>query len=177
MKFSAGVGTRTEKSSFSKLITQPSPANYQLFEDNFLPSCLHLLPSFRSSERCPQLGGCRPFPRSESSIERIRILVAEQVCHLCDIDIRPVEILARQFLPRLQKQLPESCPVVDRSASARSDRSAQAHAPRPRLGTGPGQQAFKNPFHLLADRTLRTLLFKSAVRVADPAFQATRHCG
>ncbi len=37
MKFSAGVGTRTEKSSFSKLITQPSPANYQLLEDNFLP--------------------------------------------------------------------------------------------------------------------------------------------
>src|ERR1700734_2494028 len=81
----------------------------------FINSCLyflHLLPSFRSSERCPQLGRCRPFPRSESSIERIRVLVAEQVGHLCDIDIRPVEILARQFLARLQKQLTKSRPVV-----------------------------------------------------------------
>ncbi len=49
----------------------------------------------RSFELCPQLGGCRPFPRSESAIKRIRILVAKQVRHLCDIDIRPVEILAR----------------------------------------------------------------------------------
>ena len=54
----------------------------------------------RSFEVCPQLGGCPAFPRSESSIKRIRILVAEQVRHLCDIDIRPVEILARQFLAR-----------------------------------------------------------------------------
>src|SRR5260370_24886529 len=66
----------------------------------------------RSFELCPQLGGCRPFPLSESSIKRIRILVAEQVRHLCDIDIRPVEILARQFLARLQKQLTKSRPVV-----------------------------------------------------------------
>src|ERR1700728_849227 len=66
----------------------------------------------RSFELGPQLGGCRPFPRSESSIKRVRILVAEQVRHLCDIDIRPVEILARQFLARLQKQLTKSRPVV-----------------------------------------------------------------
>src|ERR1700739_1997253 len=66
----------------------------------------------RSFELCPQLRGCRPFPRSESSIKGIRILVAEQVRHLCDIDIRPVEILARQFLARLQKQLTKSRPVV-----------------------------------------------------------------
>src|SRR5580700_4772775 len=66
----------------------------------------------RSFELCPQLGGCRPFPRSESSIKGIRILVAEQVPHLCDIDIRPVEILARQFLARLQKQLTKSRTVV-----------------------------------------------------------------
>jgi len=57
----------------------------------------------RSFELCPQLGGCRPFPCSESSIKRILILVAEQVRHLCDIDIRPVEILARQFLARLSR--------------------------------------------------------------------------
>src|SRR5277367_4891788 len=69
----------------------------------------------RSFELCPQLGGCRPFPRSESSIEGIRILVAEQVRHLRDIDIRPIEVLARQFLPRLQKQLPESCALIDYS--------------------------------------------------------------
>src|SRR5580700_10964547 len=66
----------------------------------------------RSCELCLQLGGCRPFPRSESSIKGIRILVAEQVCHLCDIDMRPVEILARQFLARLQKQPPKSRTVV-----------------------------------------------------------------
>src|ERR1700688_1412586 len=58
-----------------------------------------LLPRFRSSEHCPQLGGCRPFPRSEGSIERIRILVAEQKCHFRDIHLVPIEILARQFLP------------------------------------------------------------------------------
>ena len=78
-------------------------------------SCLHLLSSFRFPERCPQLGGCRPFPRSESSIERIRILVAEQKCHFLDIHLRPVEVLVRQFLPRLKKQLPESCAVIDYS--------------------------------------------------------------
>src|SRR3954454_19545215 len=66
----------------------------------------------RSFELCPQLGGCRPFPRSESSIEGIRILVAEQVCHLCVIDIRSIEVLARQFLPRLQKQLTKTRAVV-----------------------------------------------------------------
>src|SRR5277367_4287210 len=66
----------------------------------------------RSFELCPQLGGCRPFPRSESSIEGIRILVAEQVRHLCDIDIRPIEILPRQFLARLHKQLAKSRTVV-----------------------------------------------------------------
>ena len=81
----------------------------------FLPILLHLLPNFRSSERCPQLGGCRPIPRSESSIERIRILVAEQKCHFRDIHLRPVEVLVRQFLPRLKKQLPEGCAVIDDS--------------------------------------------------------------
>src|ERR1700756_3307437 len=83
--------------------------------NKFLPILLHLLPSFRSSERCPQLGGCRPLPPSESSIERIRILVAEQKCHFRDIHFRPVEVLVRQFLPRLKKQLPESCAVIDYS--------------------------------------------------------------
>src|ERR1700683_634170 len=85
------------------------------FVHKFLPFFLHLLLSFRSSERCPQLGGCRPFPRSESSIERIRVLVAEQKCHFRDIHLRPTEVLVRQFLPRLKKQLPESCAVIDYS--------------------------------------------------------------
>src|SRR6202011_6117622 len=79
------------------------------------PILLHLLPSFRSPERCPRLGGCRPLPRSESSIERIRILVAEQKCHFRDIHLRAVEVLVRQFLPRLKKQLPEGCAVIDDS--------------------------------------------------------------
>ena len=56
-------------------------------------SSLHLLPGFRSSEHCLQLGRCRPFPRSEGSIERIRILVAEQKCHFRDIHLWPTEIL------------------------------------------------------------------------------------
>jgi hypothetical protein len=72
--------------------------NHTLFVNSCLSS-LHLLPDLRSSERCPQLGGCRPLPRSESSIERIRILVAEQKCHFRDIHLRPVEVLVRQFLP------------------------------------------------------------------------------
>ncbi len=66
------------------------------------PTLLHLLPSFRSSERRPQLRGCCPFPRSESSIERIRILVAEQKCHFRNIHLRPVEVLVRHFLPKPQ---------------------------------------------------------------------------
>jgi hypothetical protein len=70
---------------------------------------LHLLPGFGSSERRPQLGGCRAFPRSEGPIERIRILVAEQKCHFRDIHLRPIEILVRQFLPRrrLRRGAPE----------------------------------------------------------------------
>ena len=78
-------------------------------------SSLHLLSSFRSSECRPQLGGGRPFPRSESAIERIRILVAEQECHFLDIHLRPVQVLVRQFLPRRKQQLPESCAVIDDS--------------------------------------------------------------
>jgi hypothetical protein len=31
------------------------------------------------------------------------MLVAKQVCHLCDIYLRPVEVLAREFLPRRKK--------------------------------------------------------------------------
>src|SRR4051812_38242937 len=88
----------------------------------------------------------RPFPLSESSIEGIRILVAEQVRHLCDIHLRPVEVLARQFLPRLQQQLPESGPVID-------DPPLQGPIAQPELArhgrdvrTDPGKQAFKNPF-------------------------------
>src|SRR5579863_8543352 len=84
------------------------PVNQPYFVHNTSLCCL----VNSSFELCPQLGGCRPFPRPESSIKGIRILVAEQVCHLCDIDIRPVEILARQFLARLQKQLTKSRPVV-----------------------------------------------------------------
>src|ERR1700739_3366151 len=92
----------------------------------------------RSFELCSQLRGCRPFPHSESSIKGIRILVAEQVRHLCDIDIRPVEILARQFLARLQKQLTKSRAVV-------IDPPLQGPIAEPKLarhgrdvGTGPG---------------------------------------
>jgi hypothetical protein len=84
------------------------PVTNQTLVMNSCLSSLHLLPGFRSSECRPQLGGCRPFPRPESSIERIRILVAEQKCNFFDIHLWPVEILVRQFLPCLKKQLPES---------------------------------------------------------------------
>src|SRR5580692_8676198 len=120
---------------------------------------LHLLPSFRSSERCPRLGGCRPLPRSESSIEGIRILVTEQKCHFRDIHLRAVEVLVRQFLPHLKKQLPEACAVID-------DSTLQGPIAQPELARhgrylrpASREQAFENPFHLLTDRTLRTALF------------------
>src|ERR1700721_3409635 len=120
------------------------------------------LPSFRSSERCPQLGGCRSLPRSECSIERIRILVAEQKCHFRDIHPRAVEVLVRQFLPPLKKQLPEGCAVIDNS-------TLQGPITQPALARhgrhfrpASREQAFENPFHLLTDRTLRTALFKRA---------------
>ena len=116
----------------------------------------------RSSERCPQLGGCRPLPRSESSIERIRILVAEQVRHFRDIHLRPVEVLVHQFLPCLKKQLPEGCAVID-------DSTLQGPIAQPELArhgrylrSASREQAFQNPFHLLTDRALRTALFKRA---------------
>ncbi|HWF10590.1 MAG TPA: hypothetical protein VG297_19110 [Bryobacteraceae bacterium] len=122
-------------------------------------------------ERRPQLGGRRSFPRPESSIERIRILVAKQICHLCDIDIRPIEVFAGQFLPRLQKQLPESRPVID-------DPPLQGPIAQPELArhgrdvrTDARKQAFKNPFHLLADRMLRTLLFQSFVELRVQHFK------
>src|SRR5258707_8773197 len=145
---------------------QPKPlalpvTNQTLLIDSCLSS-LHLLPGFRSSERCPQLGGCRPFPRSESSIERIRILVAEQKCHFRDIHLRPVEVLVRRFLPRLKKQLPEGCAVID-------DSPLQGPIAQPELARhgrylrpASREQALENPFHLLTNRTLRTALFKRA---------------
>jgi hypothetical protein len=109
---SRAVATRrSPDSSTASAMFRPNPlalpvTNHTLFINSYFSS-LHLLPGFRSSEHCPQLGGCRPFPRSEGSIERIRILVAEQKCHFRYIHLRPVEVLVRQFLPRLKKQLPE----------------------------------------------------------------------
>src|SRR5258706_14425740 len=35
----------------------------------------------RSFELCPQLGGCRPFPRSESSIKRMQMQPSVQIPH------------------------------------------------------------------------------------------------
>src|SRR5271155_1390964 len=148
---------RAVSQSSIKIVSVAARNGYEPYSvHKYLPCCL----VNRSFELCPQLGGCRPFPCSESSIKGIRILVAEQVRHLCDIDIRPVQILARQFLPRRQKQLPESRSVID-------DPPLQGPIAQPKLtrhsrdvGTGPGKQAFKNPFHLLADRTLRALLFE-----------------
>src|SRR6202041_3354274 len=128
----------------------------------FLPVLLYLMPGFRSSERCPQLGGWRPLPRSESSIERIRILVAEQKCHFRDIHLRPLEVLVRQFLPRLKKQLPEGCAAID-------DSTLQGPIAQPELARhgrylrpASREQAFENPFQLLTHRPLRTALFQRA---------------
>src|SRR6202142_4445126 len=128
-----------------------------------MPACPgHLLPGFRLSERCPQLGGGCPLPRSESPIEGIRILVAQQKCHLRDIHLRPVEVLVRQFLPRLKKQLPESCAVIN-------DSTLQGPIAQPEfarhgryLRPASREQAFEYPFHLLTNRALRTTLFKRA---------------
>src|SRR5258706_7018005 len=135
--------------------------NHTLFIYSCLSS-LHLLSSFRFPERCPQLGGCRPFPRSESAIERIRILVAEQKCHFFDIHLWPVEVLVRQFLPRLKKQLPESCAVIDYSPLqcpiAQPEFARHGRYLRP----ASCEQALENPFHLLTNRALRTALFKCA---------------
>ena len=135
--------------------------NHTLFITSCL-SCLHLLSSFRFPERCPQLGGCRPLPCSESSIEGIRILVAEQKCHFFDIHLWPVEVLVRQFLPRLKKQLPESRAVIDysplQSPIAQPEFARHCRYLRP----ASREQALENPFHLLTDRTLRTALFKRA---------------
>src|SRR5580692_4011510 len=116
----------------------------------------------KKSCRCPQLGGCCPLPRSESSIEGIRILVAEQKCHFRDFHLRAVEVLVRQFLPHLKKQLPEACAVID-------DSTLQGPIAQPELARhsrylrpASRKQAFENPFHLLTDRTLRTALFERA---------------
>jgi hypothetical protein len=59
------------------------------------------------------VSGCRPLPRPECPIERVGILVAEQVCYLLDSYLRPVEVLARQFPPRLHEQLPETTTLLD----------------------------------------------------------------
>ena len=68
----------------------------------------------------------------------------------------------RQFLPRLKKQLPEGCDVID-------DSTLQGPIAQPELAChgrylrpASREQAFENPFHLLTDRTLRTALFKRA---------------
>jgi len=118
------------------------------------------LSSFRSAERCPQLGGCRPLPCSESSIERIRILVAEQKSHFRDIHLRAVEVLLRQFLPHLEKQLPEGCAVIDDSTLQGPIAQPELARHGRHLGPASREQAFENPFHLLTDRTLRAALFK-----------------
>src|SRR5260370_25391461 len=96
---------RSPDSSTASAMFRPKPlalpvTNHTLSINTSL-SCL----VNRSFELCPQLGGCSPFPCSASSIKRIRILVAEQVRHLCDIHIRPVELLVPQFLARLKKKL------------------------------------------------------------------------
>src|ERR1700681_1733906 len=72
---SRAVATRrSPDSSTASAMFRPKPlalpvTNHTLFINSYLSS-LHLVPGFRSSEHCPQLGGCRPFPRSEGSIER-----------------------------------------------------------------------------------------------------------
>ena len=68
----------------------------------------------------------------------------------------------RQFLPRLKKQLPESCAVIDHSPLqgpiAQPELARHGRYVRP----ASRKQAFENPFHLLTDRTLRTAIFKRA---------------
>jgi len=65
--------SRSPDSSTASAMFRPKPLALPVTNQTlFINSCLsssHLLPGFRSPERGPQPGGCRPLPRSESSIE------------------------------------------------------------------------------------------------------------
>src|SRR6266404_5182398 len=115
-----------------------------------------------SSARRLPMGGCRPLPCPESPIKGIRILVAKQVCHLLDIYLRPSEVLARQFFPCFQKQLPETCAVIDNSPLQGPIAQPEFARYSRYLRAASGKQAFKNPFYLLTDRAVRRALFKRA---------------
>src|SRR6266853_5958700 len=117
------------------------------------------------------MGGCRPLPRPESPIKGVRILVAKQVCHLLDIYLRPNEVLARQFLPCFQKQLPEICAVIDNSPLQGPIAQPEFARYSRYLRAASGKQTSKNPFHLLTDRTLRTALFKCAAELRIQHFK------
>ena len=68
----------------------------------------------------------------------------------------------RQFLPHLEKQLPEGCAVIDDSTLQGPIAQAEFARHGRYLRPASGEQTFENPFHLLTDRTLRTALLKRA---------------
>src|SRR5437764_1256132 len=76
--------------------------------------------------------------------------------------LRPVEVLVRQFLPRLKKQLPESYALIDYSPLQGPIAQPEFARHGRYLPPASREQALDNPFHLLTDRTLRTALFKRA---------------
>ena len=68
----------------------------------------------------------------------------------------------RQFLPRLKKQLPESCAVIDDSPLQGPIAQPEFARHGRYLRPASREQALENPFHLLTNRALRTALFKCA---------------
>jgi len=69
-----------------------------------------------------------------------------------------VEVLVRELLPHLKKQLPEGCTVIDNSPLQRPIAQAEFVRDGRYLWAAPPEQSFVNPFHLLNDRSLRTAL-------------------
>jgi len=64
------------------------------------------------------------------------------------------EVLVRQFLPRLKKQLPESCVVIDYSPLQGPIAQPEFARHGRYLRPASREQALENPFHLLTNRTL-----------------------
>jgi hypothetical protein len=69
-----------------------------------------------------------------------------------------VEVLVRELLPHLKKQLPEGCTVIDNSPLQRPITQAEIARDGRYLWAAPREQSIESPFHLLNDRSLRTAL-------------------
>jgi hypothetical protein len=76
-----------------------------------------------------------------------------------------VEVLVRELLPHLEKQLPEGCTVIDNSPLQRPIAQAEFARDGRYFWAAPREQSFENPFHLLTDRSVRTALVQRAFGV------------